>query len=470
MGRSRRFDGRLVQPRVNPEGAGAPDVGDRPSLARSSVARLLSDGAALILGLIGGVITARLLGPAGKGAYASLIFLLGVFSQITTLGLGDAAVILIGQKKVSLQQATSASLPVVIATSLLGAVLLAAVAGFAIGARGPTLGESVLVLAFTVPIRACVNALTFLVNANEKIVATSIIRTIGNFVTVVAVVVLVVIFPLNITGAVLAVLAASAVELGLIVFMLARMGIPLRPIWDRDYLAGAVRLGPAIQVAYLVVTLAARIDVLVVYWLAGRSQAGHYSVALTFGQLVIYVSFSLAFAAYPRLAHVEASEAGWLAAKISRIGLAASIVAGCLLLLFIPVALPTFFGDAYRPSVAPALVLVAGGLLWSELWLLCRSAVARGNTALQLKAFGATLVAMVGLDLALVPVMGIMGAAVASLIGPAVGLFICLRAYSRSAFGDLSLSDLFPRGRDFRELGEFLVTLPGRAVGSLKRT
>ena len=443
---------------------------DRPSLARSSVARLLSEVGALLLGLFGGIITARLLGPAGKGAYASLTFLLGIFSQLATLGLGDVAVILIGQKRASLQEAVAASIGAILAASAVGAVALAAVAALAVGGRGPTLGDSIIVLALTVPVRACVVSLTFFVNAREKIVATSIFRSIGNVVTVVALVMLVIVIPLNITGAVLAVLVASSVELLLVTVMLRKMGVSLRPVWDLRFLRVALRQGPVIQIAYLVVTLASRIDVLVVYWLAGRAQAGYYSVALTLGQLVIYVSFSMAFASYPRLAYVSDTEAAWLVAKISRIGLAASVVVASALMLLIPFILPLFFGEAYRPSIGPALLLVVGGLVWSELWLLSRAAVARGNTGLQLRSFAATLTLMLALDFLLVPQLGIMGAALASVAGPGVGLLICIRAYRKSGLGELTIRNLFPHIEDFRELFLFVMTLPTRAAASVRRS
>lgn len=443
--------------------------GNRPSLAKNTLARFTSDGAALLFGLIGGVITARWLGPGGKGAYAALTLLMEVFSQLASLGFGDVAVILSGQRKASIQKAASASLPIVLPAALIGGVVVGVISHLTVGTRGPTLGRAVLVLSFVVPVRALLNQLIFLIDATERVVATSVIRTIGDIVTTASLVVLVIVLPLNLTGAVLAILVASCVELALIVFTLRRIGVSLRPRWDSGFLRIALRLGPSIQVAYLVVILAARLDVLVVYQMAGRAEAGFYSVALTFGQLVIYVSFALAFAAYPRLANVNAAEATWLTAKISRLGLATSALSGALLIILIPIMIPLLFGPAYRSSVPPALVLVAGGFLWSELWLLCRAAVARGQTALQLRAFGVNLIVMISLDFLLVPSLGIMGAALASVAAPSVGLIICLRNYARAGLGDLAVRDLLPRAEDFRELCAFVAGVC-RRIGTIFRS
>lgn len=439
----------------------------QPSLANNALARFLSDGTGLLFGLIGGVITARWLGPGGKGAYASLTFLSILFSQLVSLGLGDATVILLGRKKTSLQEALSGLLPVLFVTSAVGAVALAIVANVTVGARGPTLGESVLVLSLTVPISAYVHALAFLINAQEKIVLTSIIRTIGQALTTAGLIAFVIVVPLNITGAVLAILGASSIELVLVAVALRRMNLSFRPRLNLRFLSSALRYGPLIQLAYVVVSLAARVDVLIVYWIAGRAEAGLYSVALTVGQLVVYIPFGLTFASYPRLAHIDAPEAMQLTAKVSRIGLAAALVSAVLLTFLIPLAIPVFFGYAYKGSVPPALVLVAGGLLWSELWVLCRAAVARGKTSLQLQAFGANLVVMVGLDVVLIPPFGIMGAAIASVVGPAVGLAICLRDYRHGQ--NLPILQLIPQREDFLDLISFVSAVSQRAMRFRRR-
>src|SRR5205085_5443558 len=49
-----------------------------PSLKRNSAARFLADAAGLVFGVASGVITARGLGPTGKGLFSSLTLLSGI--------------------------------------------------------------------------------------------------------------------------------------------------------------------------------------------------------------------------------------------------------------------------------------------------------------------------------------------------------------------------------------------------------
>src|SRR3954447_6872670 len=94
------------------------------TLLRGSLMRLVSDGSGVVLGMIASIVTARVLGPSGKGTLAALTFVTLLMSQCCTLGLGDAAVVRVGQAKASAQQALSSSLAVVGAASLLGAAVV----------------------------------------------------------------------------------------------------------------------------------------------------------------------------------------------------------------------------------------------------------------------------------------------------------------------------------------------------------
>jgi O-antigen/teichoic acid export membrane protein len=228
---------------------------------------------------------------------------------------------------------------------------------------------------------------------------------------------------------------------------------------DLGFLKIGLRLGLSIQLAYLVMSLAARIDVLFVYSLAGRAAAGRYSVSLTVGFLGAYASSALAFVLFPRLAQLGDADASKLALRASRVGIAASLTAAAVMAVIIPFVVPIVFGAPYRSSVVPALILLVGGILWAEQLLLARAQLARGNTRLQLTSFGLALIVMIGLDFLLIPHYGINGAAIASTVAPGVGLIVCLMAYRRLMGGALKLNALLPRREDFRLLVDFIRTI-----------
>ena len=249
-----------------------------------------------------------------------------------------------------------------------------------------------------------------------------------------------------------------------IVFPLRRMGVTLRPVWDKALLMRALRLGLVIEFANALLTLAGRVDLLFVYAIAGRASAGRYSVALTIGQLVTFASLALSFALFPRIAQMTEEEGIDMVARASRLGLATSMLSALVLVTLIPVLTPMAFGRAYAPSIGPALLLLIGGILWAQQSLMARARTALGHTRLQVYAYGSTLATMIVLDLLLIPKWGIMGAAAASTLSPAVGLAVCIAAYRpKLRRSGLGLRDFVPGREEAVVLWGFLRHL-GRSV------
>lgn len=435
------------------------------SIARNSMARLSSDGAHLIFGFVSGALTARWFQPEGKGAYAALVTLITFFATTSTLGLGDAVVIMHGTGRASTRRLVSTVLVPVAVSSVVAGVLLILVAHYQLADQGPTLGNSVVIAALSVPAVALLHFLSFVLNAEERIILSSVIRSSVHGLTLVGVVVLVVIIELHVTGGILAGAVASGAGLVAAVIALRGSGISFRPSFDLQLLKEALRFGLVIDFAQALVTLAARVDVLFVYSLIGRTQAGYYSVALTMGQLVAFASLALSFALFPRVARLDDLERLPLVARASRVGIATSIVSGLFLLLAIPIITPLAFGSDYIPSVGPALLLLLGAALWAEQNLLARARTATGDTRLQLWSYGVNLATMVSLDLVLIPTMGIMGAALASVIAPAAGLAVCAYAYRRPAQAQgLKTIAFLPTGTDFTFLLDTIRALLKSAV------
>ncbi len=422
-----------------------------PSLRRNSAARFLSDASALVFGMVAGVITARWLGTAGKGLFSSLTFIAGLVMQVCSVGLGDAATVLVGQKKATIDQAASAT----VTAGLIGAGIGTALVWFASliafqqdwsDMRAPT-----LIASASIPVSLLAYHLTFVLNAQERIVASSTVMALTSAMTAVGLWLFVAVLDLSIAGATLGSLLGAAAGLGLVIPLLKQSGISLRPRWDKAYLAAALRYGVAVEASYLLTVMFLRVDLLLVYGLAGAGPAGIYSVALTLGALVGLLPIAISSATFPRLAGLEEPDANELTAQICRFGVATAVMVTALLAVTVPVALPFVFGDEFAPAVTPTLVLAVGGVSWSTLWILCRAWAARGRPGLLVRCFGLSLLLMTLGDVLLIPSFGITGAAIAAVIAPTTALVLCLVVYARSEHWPLPLTRFLPRPRDFRE-------------------
>ena len=439
--------------------AGASPQGD--SLRRSSVARIFADASGLVFGVLGGIITARWLGPSGKGLFSSLTFLAALVMQAASVGLGDAAIVMVGQRKATVQQAVSvtATLTLVLAAVGTGVFWLAAMVWFRDDLDA--VRSAILVATVGFPVSLFAYVVSFMLSARQRLVANSIVLATISAGTALGLVLFVAVAPMGIAGGTLAGAFGAGAGLAVGWLLLARAGLSLRPGWDRAYVGAALRYGVSVEASYLVTVMFLRVDVLFAYALAGPAAAGQYSVALTISALVALFPIAMSHATFPRLANVGEAEANDLTGQVCRYGVAAATIAAAVLGMATPVAVPLLFGRDFLPAVPPTLILVVGGILWATQWILCRAAAARGRPGLLLRSFGLGLVVMVGLDYVLIPWIGIVGAALSALAGPAAGLVLALRSYHRSPWWDRPLTVFVPRGRDFRAFfGECLDMLP----------
>jgi O-antigen/teichoic acid export membrane protein len=218
------------------------------------------------------------------------------------------------------------------------------------------------------------------------------------------------------------------------------------------------------------VALAQRADQLVVLHLMGTHPAGRYSVALTAGQLPLYVPLAIALAGFARLAYLSESDSMIVLGGMCRIGTAGALISTLVAAPLLPIAIPVFFGSAFSQAVVPALILLPGGVLWSLQWILGRAATARSQPSLLVQSFGLTLATMVILDYVLVPRLGLAGAAIASDIASLAGLCLCVAVY-RLRRPEFRIGALVPRLRDFATVVGVLRqvlrrgSLPGAAAG-----
>ncbi len=425
----------------------------RPSLARNSLARFTADTSALVFGSIASIVTARALGPSGQGVFASIFLMCAIGARLCSVGLGETAIVRVGQGTVTRQEGLSATLAGVLVACGIGVLPFFGVATLVIGPGDSNTWLALLAGTALVPVGALYDALSQTLNGQERLVATSrtLIAIAG--LTLVGLLVFVVVLDLGVFGGALSGLCATAGGALVVALLLLRSGLSLRPRWNRDYLSDASRYGVRLQASQILTLAAGRADLLLVLSLLGDEGAGHYSVALTVGTVAGLASFAMSYAIFPRLPTLDRDAALSLAARAARLGLASSLIAAVVLAAAVPVVLPLMFGSAYQASVGPAVLLIAGGIPLSGQWMLGRSAAALGDPNLLARSFGVSLVVMVVLDLALIPVAGLYGAATVSLTSSIAGLIVCIRTYRANG---VRLPELLPRPGDFADVGRGL--------------
>lgn len=435
----------------------------RPSLLRDSAARIVAEVLGALAMLLTGMVTARTLGPDGKGVIASLSYLLVLLGHLAVLGLGDAAVVA-GSGRASLRSIRSLGTTVLMCS--VGAASIAWRYGLLVLPRDPGVQEALFLVVLAIPVWGAANFLTAFVNSRDGVVYASGVHAAQAACTALVTLVAVYGMRAGVLGAAVGLVIGPILALLLMTAWLVRSSVDDGPTRAAPLRAG-LRFGIPAQAAVILQVLSARVDVLIVLVLTGVSTAGHYSVATTASQLVMYAPYALSMAAFPKVARTTQAVYVTQIVRLSRLTLAGSGLSAGVLCVVLPFAMPLAYGPGFKPSVAPALYLLPGAVLGSLQWILARALAARGNSVPLLRSYAASIVAMIALDLWLVPAFGMTGAALAVDIAAAVGLLV-IRNDLLQMLGDVKLSAMLPRAADIRETMLLPMTVLLRARRALR--
>lgn len=411
--------------------------------------RFASDGSGIVVGMISTIVTARVLGPAGRGTLAALTFVTLLVAQCCMLGLGDAAVVRVGQAKATLQEALSSSLTAVMLSAAAGAVVVLVYSILQLPLDDEGVRAAVAVACVTVAISTVGQLLLFGVYATERVVAVSVMTIVMSATTAAGVVLLCAVFPLGVLGGVLASLVSAAVGFCASATILKRNGLRLRPRSSLAYLRPALAYGVRTQLANVLAFSSARLDLLFVYALASQTEAGVYSVALTLGTITGFVAVGLSFASFPRMAAMTDPDALELTAQMARIAVVLGVALAAIIAALLSTVIPVLLGSEYEDVLTPGVVLLVANVLWGAQWLLSRALASRGDPRLLVRSFSLNLVTMAAADAVLIPAAGAVGAAFGSLIAAVAGVLLCLKTYHARG---LSPSTFLPRRADLLRL------------------
>jgi O-antigen/teichoic acid export membrane protein len=106
----------------------------------------------------------------------------------------------------------------------------------------------------------------------------------------------------------------------------------------------------------------------------------------------------------------------------------AIVIAG---IAFAPPLVPLVYGDAFQPAVGPLQILLVTLIPLSVQRMLVMYLVATGHANEFVRMAAVGLAATLVFDLALIPIMGIYGAVIGSLLGITAEMLYALKGFSR---------------------------------------
>ena len=371
---------------------------------------MLVNALLLALGLATGILTARLLGPYGRGALALGTAIAGLTTVIVGLGLQQAFAYLVAAKRETAQMAAG----------------LAIVSGLLAGGFAVALGwlvvplfvsDATVVLVIRVGLLAVPGSLiatniTGLLQGLRFGRRFNMTRLFQPSAYCAGTVGVALIADAATPQAIVGVYAVAASTNALVGSFLLSPSIRRLRMPSRRFTAAALRYGAVAGIGGAALAANTHLAIPILGALTGLRETGFYAVALSYAIPVTLVASAIAIHTLPDVA--AADHGGRMRLVRRRLGTTfASLLpmAGAALLLA-PVLVPTIFGENFRLAVPAAQMLVVAQGFRAVAYVLADSARGIGRPGLPSGAEAVGVIAAAGLLPIVVPEYGVEGAAV----------------------------------------------------------
>jgi O-antigen/teichoic acid export membrane protein len=428
----------------------------RPRFLRSAATTFATNLGVAVVSLVNVIITARYLGPAGRGDIALLFTVSGLTATLGNLGV-QQAIVNIGGREPRHRPALATN--AVLLTLILGAIFALALAALLVafpGLRGDVEPALFAFVFMAIPVLIGRVFLQAVLDSDYRFSFSNGVRLIAPVSGVVANGLLGVVGALTVTTAMTAWIAGQTASTVLLGWYVARRmegyGRPSRALARRSLTFGAKA-----HVSHVMGLGNWRLDQWFVGTMAGSRELGYYSVAVAWSEALFVLPSALRNVQRPDLVRAARREAGRQAAQVFRICCAITLPAVVVMILIAPILCTTVFGDEFSEAVDDLRWLAPGTFGIIAIRLLGDALIAQRRPLLPTIAVGVALIVTIVLDIVLIPAYGGEGAAIASLAAYTVGGVVVAALFVRGM--SASPGELIARPRD---LPAFVGTLRAR--------
>ncbi len=375
---------------------------------RSTSITITARMAWLVLSLAASIVVARHLGPGGKGVLAVLGVVAGLAVQFGNLGLHTSSAYFVARSPSYLP-----GVAVNVVWSGASAGILISLGIFMLSFVQPALFKDIpvpylLITLLTVPLLLISTCLQNVLLGLQRISAFALVDVVAKAAAFLFTVLLLVCFSKGVWELILlgaAVALATTVAYAFLIFHSGGLHLAFEPGLFKEMLRYGLRSYAACFMAYLII----RSDMLLVNYFLGSREAGWYSVAVSFTDLLYLFPSAVATILFPQVSTGKVGD-GALTLKVSRVTMATY---GSLCLLAGVLARPVvvfLYGELFLASVRPFLWLLPGIFMMGMLNIFAQDLAGRGYPVFAVVIWLPALLLNIVLNLLWIPRFGIVGA------------------------------------------------------------
>ena len=431
-----------------------PETGRRSSFLRAAAGTFGTNLAVAILSLVNVLIVARAIGAAGRGQVAFLITVASLAAFFGATGVHESNGNL-GGSEPSLRPrlATNSIFFSLVFGTIVALAIAALVSAFpAVGGDGRRI--LLWITLGCIPAIILKTYLNFLVQSDYHFAITNAAWLAGPLTTAITNGTLAAAGHLHVSSAIGAWIGGQVLGTSLLVgFVARRIGFG-RP--DARLAKRSLRFGAKAHVGHTMEIGNYRLDQWFVGAFSGSRELGFYSVAVAWAEVLFYLPGILVMIQRPDLVRAGPQAAAELAQRLLRVTILLALPIAVFLVVAAPILCKTVFGNEFAGSVDDLRVLALGAIGITFMALLGGALTAQRRPLLTTSADACAFVLTIGLDLALIPRLGGLGAAIATSVAWTGGGIAMAIIFSRALRTDIS--HLVPTRADLRWIRSELVT------------
>ncbi|MCL4511792.1 MAG: flippase [Bacteroidetes bacterium] len=421
--------------------------------ARSVSITLVSKGLVILTGIVTSILTARLLGPSGRGVLAVFLAITGIATQVGGLGLHAAPSYYISQDKSLLSRLVPLLMSYsLIAGSFLGTLFIIAFAAFPAFYSGMN-WIFVLLAAITIIPSISVPLLQGLLLGVEDFVGYNAGELAYRVFYMIGIVIVLYLLKLHLHSALAMTSAAIFFNAAAFLFFLNRKGAKPALIFDTSLFKRIYSYGLRAYLVALLSYLVVRSDIFILNYLRGPSDTGIYSIAVQFADLIFVFPVTLSTMLFPKVASGFADAE--FTVKVSRF--TSFVLGGICILTYLSAKwiIPFMFSNQFLASVPALDLLLVGVYSYGMMSVISSYFGGKGMPLRTVLIWIPGLLLNVALNLILIPRIGVNGASISSTIAYFL-IFILYAEYFRKETGKSPFDLVIPRRRDFRDISDLV--------------
>lgn len=384
-------------------------------------------------GMVNSIVLARLLGPEGRGKYALVLSITILLSVLGTLGITDGNVYLINRGKYSIHNFISNSICFALGSSVLW-VTLFLLFYHLIGYRLiPTLTLNEIALTLSI-LPFC---LLFVYCQNILIGRGAIPMFVwSNIFFATAPLLFLTFFLLDFQ---------LTLREAIYVYMLTYGSSCFFSLWCCIREAGTFRFLPEATLARESLSYGLksnpgaifqfardRLEIIIVAYFMASAAVGYYNIAMGLSDRVKMVPKSFSYILFAEVSKSDKESGYLLASKVVRNSLWFMLPFVGILILFSKYLILVLYGREFLPANVSFSILLGSTLLSAVTFPLGSLFLGQGLPRLYLFAAALSFLTTIGLDICLIPLFGITGAAIANISGLSAMACIYIHAYKKN--------------------------------------